>query len=428
MKIVPFLLMASVAGNLALAFLIVTGTAPGVGNPKATSSDRSRVAAENSTANPRAAGDVDAKTWNVLSQGDDEAALVTRLRAQGFPPAVVRAIVLAQINEAFAARRKAITPPKSDTPYWQGEKPADPRTQAALRELAREQSKRVKELLGSGARPDEDPVYAAFTKRRLGNISPEKVDQIMTVQRDYGELMQDLYRTAGMGGGAITFTADDRAKMALLEKEQRADIQRLLTPQEFEDYELRSSNTASSLRYQLSAFAPNEQEFRTIFALQRDFDEQNRLQAGEATAPETARQRAEAQKQQIAKVAAALGPERGADYERAMDNNFRQIHNVVSRLELPQETAVEVWALQKDIEQRTRALRSDEKLAGPARQEQMAALADEAMAKLTAALGQRGVEVYRQNGGYWLQNLQSRTTAAGAAAPTPAGGEIIYRP
>jgi hypothetical protein len=222
-------------------------------------------------------------------------------------------------------------------------------------------------------------------------------------------------------GGPITLSAEDRAKIALLEKEQRADVQATLSPKEFEDYELRSSNTANTMRYQLSAFQPSEQEFRTIFPLQRAFEDQYRLVmgSGDAASQEAMRQRMEAQKQLTAQIKQALGPERGADYERSIDGNYQQIDRVVQRLELPKEAAVTVWNLQKETEQRLNALRQDRTLAPAARDAQLATLSQETTAKLTSALGQRGLDVYKQFGGYWLQNLQPRPSMppTGTRAP-----------
>lgn len=410
MKISSFILTVSVLANIALAALIVAHTSdrarPGAEqSPSSEAKNNPGMAAGASAGNGSA--NVDPKLWEGLSEGDYPA-LVARLRAQGFPPSVVRAIISAQVSESFAARRKALTPEKTGVPFWQIEKPADPKTLAALRELSREQTNLMKELLGDNGAPDIDPMYAANQQRQFGNLSADKVEQMKKVQADYGELRQEIYTAAGIGGGAITLTPQERAKLALLEKEQEADIRQLLTPQELEDYQLRSSNTANIMRYNLMSFGPTEQEFRTIFPLQKAFDEQYRSQMMESPSPEAMRQRREAEKQLTAQIAAVLGPERGPEYERAVDSNYRQIYNVVTRLELPKEVATEVWTLQKDVEQRTATLNRNPALTPAARAEQLAAINQEVTTKLTGALGQRGLDVYKQHGGYWLQNLTPR--------------------
>jgi hypothetical protein len=413
MKISTFFLAVSVVANVALVVLIVSPVSnvdrSAVDSAQSGSASATVAAATGGSPTGINAADVSPKLWENLSAGD-YAALTERLRAQGFPPSIVRAIVGSVVSENFAARRKALTPPKTQVPFWQAEKPADPKTLAAMRELSREQSKLMKELLGPNMPPSDDPYYLASQKRQFGDLPTEKVEQLRKVQQDYGELRGEIYSAAGLGaGGPITLSAEDRSNLALLEKEQRADMQQLLSPQEFEDYELRSSQTANSMRYQLSAFEPSEQEFRTIFPLQRAFDEQYRMAGVDGPMSQDAmRQRSEAQKQLIAQIAAALGPERGAEYERAADSSYQQIHNVVSRLDLPKEAAIEVWSVQKDMEQRMRAIYSDPKLPPAARNEQLAGLAQEATTKLASTLGQRGLEVYKQYAGYWMQGLQPR--------------------
>lgn len=445
MKKTSLLLGVSILGNLALlALVLLAPVGKKEGSPAAATSRASATAGQSGGKTGDVnVSDVDPALWKNLG-GEDLPSLVSRLRGAGFPPSIVRAIVAAQVNESFAARRKAIAPPKTDVPFWKIDQPTDPKTLAALRDLGREQSKVMKDLLGTTLTLD-DPLYAASLRRQYGNLPQEKIDQITRVKQDYQELQQQIYTAAGLGnGGVISFLPEERAKLALLEKEQRADIAQLLTPQELEDYELRSGSTANQMRYSLSAFKPTEEEFRAIYKLQRPFDEQYNTQnlmaaAGTPATQDLMRQRMDAQKQLLADVKAALGPERGAEYERAIDGNFQQINRVVERLDLPQTAAVEVWSVQKDIEQRMNAWRNDRTLPPPARAEQLSALAQEAEAKVTAALGPRGFEVYKQYGGSWIRNLQAQANARPVPptgnAPVQSGGaggggarsEIILR-
>jgi hypothetical protein len=435
MKKITLLLVASLLVNLALVALVLTtptGKADGV-SPAAD--PKPKTAAKNAKPSGIDVSDVDPALWTNLG-GEDLRTLVARLRDAGFPPSLVRSIISAQVYESFAAQRKALTADKKEVPFWKVDQPADAKTQAALRELNRAQNAMMRELLGT-AGPTDDPTYAAMMRRQYGNLPVEKIEQISRVQQDYSELRQQIYTAAGLGGGGvISFLPEEQAKLALIEKEQKADIAQLLTPQELEDYELRSSNTASQMRYSLSAFKPTEDEFRTIYKLQRAFDEQYDMRSMMATqgtpaSQEMMRQRSEAQKQLTAQIKSTLGDERGAEYERATDNNFQQIHRVVERLDLPTESAVQVWTAQKDIEQRANALRQDRTLQPAARNEQLAALAQEANSKVTAAIGERGYQVYRQNGGFWITNLEQASRAGagpGTAVPVIQGGMIRVGP
>ena len=58
---------------------------------------------------------------------------------------------------------------------------------------------------------------------------------------------------------------NDQRKLNDFQEQTQSAIKSLLTPDEFHDYELRTSFPASQLRAQLSDMEPTEQEFRTIF-------------------------------------------------------------------------------------------------------------------------------------------------------------------
>ncbi len=133
------------------------------------------------------------------------------------------------------------------------------------------------------------------------------------------------------------------------------------------------------------------------------------------SSPEEMRARMDAQKQLAADIKTALGPERAADYERATDYSYRQASQLVARLELPPENAVGLWNTKKEIEARRTEIYNAMSTLPPAERmttitAQLTALQQEAVAKITPLLGGNPsrVEVYKVNGGQWLQNLLPR--------------------
>jgi hypothetical protein len=120
------------------------------------------------------------------------------------------------------------------------------------------------------------------------------------------------------------------------------------------------------------------------------------------------RQRSEAQKQFTEQIKASLGPERGAEYVRSQDFNYRQTSQLVARLALPAETANQIWSVQQDIQKRNESLAADRSTSPEQRTQQLAALMNEATARISATLGARGFEAYKQYGGRWMQQLQPR--------------------
>ena len=351
-----------------------------------------------------AAAGATAQVWGLLRTNDDLPTLIARLRAAGFPPSVIRSIVAAEIGERFVARRKELTAAQSVNPFWKGQiySSYDPKVTAALRALSREQSDLVKQLLGPDTSSASDVVHAAMAGR-FGNLPPEKIDQLQSILSDYGEMRSQIYSTTN---GVML--PEDRAKLALLDKEQHVDLAALLTPQELEEYNLRNSSTASQLRSQLALFNPTEDEFRAIFKIRQTLDDQ--FGSTMTMTMEQRRQYTEAQTQLLPQFQAVLAPDRFAAFQQAVDPAYQQINRLVARLELPPDTSTQVVALQKDIMQRATAAQTMRDATPDQRAAQLIVLNQEATAKLTQTLGARGYEAYKANGGYWLQMLQPRPT------------------
>ena len=337
-KILWPLLLVSFLGNLALALLLAVGAG------RETAEDGASRTAKTDPAAKPSAPIVDATVWPGL-KSDQFPDLVKRLRAAGFPPEIVRAILQAQINELFRARMKALDPDANSRPFWKRTNP-DPKVMAAQRQLYREQEKLLKDLLGSDAEAT-DPMQRFNQERRFGPLPPEKLAFARDIIRDFGDKRSDVYNN--LAGG--TFLPADQARIAALDKEQRAALARVLSPQELEDFDLRSSSTAQQLRYTLTAFDATEQEFRTLYQVQKNFEDRLGPLYGPLS-PEESRRRNETQKELTELIKATLGPQRYADYERATDYNYRTTSQLVARLELPPATINEVWTVQKDFQAR----------------------------------------------------------------------------
>jgi len=390
MKLARIILICSLIANLALgAAYLTTG--------RRSSATTSTESSSNKTEVPTSA-----EKWLLLEKGtsDDDPAFVARLRAEGFPPSVIRAIVTARVAEHFAARRGELTQAAGKLPYWRRlytfTPNNNPSARAALRQLQREQSACLRQLLGDDATPEYLRTAIAL---RTGGLSVEKTEQLDWIKRDYAELntlLQD--ETGGL------YMEEDRAKFELLEKEQQADLAALLTPAELEAYELRSSPTAIKIKRELDLFDLTETEFLGLYRLRKTFDKSFgrasdflniRLSQDELKK----RQKAEQQLQQDIK--AALGPERYADYQMVTDSDYRNIHQLTESLNLPPSTAKTIYQIGQESATRADALRRDfandaQKLA--VEQER---LNQEKLTKLNNLLGVEGVKALRKASLTW---------------------------
>lgn len=380
MKLTGLLLTLSLAANAALLFFCGRGDSTSLPSPTVAPA----VVAKNPALDPL--------LWPNLAT-PDLPALLARLRAAGFPPSIIRAVVTAQVEEEFAARREKITGPERNLPPWKvALAEADPARRDALEALASEKRDRVKQLLGADATAP-NPTMIALQRHQFGHLSPEKFARATALQRDYDELRGEAMRSS---------TERERLeRFALLDKEQHIDLAKILTPAELETYDLRASPTARRLRANLDLFAPSEAEFLKIFRLQNPYDAQL-TPSSEEPSPALIDQRIAAQQRLNAQIAAALGPERAADYQRSIDPTFRQVTRIATRLDLPPSVATTVWQTQQDFEKQFAATASDPALAPAARTARQQALRAEASAQVAAALGPRGFEAFRHNGGNWL--------------------------
>src|SRR5204862_224741 len=65
----------------------------------------------------------------------------------------------------------------------------------------------------------------------------------------------------------------DREELKKIEEHRQSVLGQILTPEEQQEFDLRTSETADRLREQLIGFNPNEEEFRAIYALLKSHDD-----------------------------------------------------------------------------------------------------------------------------------------------------------
>ncbi|MFT3780574.1 MAG: hypothetical protein QM790_01075 [Nibricoccus sp.] len=393
MKVIKFILLSSFVANVALAVVYF-------------SADTRRTAQQAAPLlQAKAQLPTTAERWESILKTStaDDAAFVARLRAEGFPPSIVSTIVRGMISERFSAQRRALQANSDEYAYWKSWssiRSSNPEARAALRKLDREQFEMVRQLLGEDAlRPYEK----ARQETKYGNLPADKIKQLELISRDYQELMQQVQAEAR---GLLL--SEDKEKLAFLRKEQKADIASLLTPEEQKAYEVRSSSTAEQLKGRLQLFAPTEQEYLALYALQKDFDDrfaQGGYYGESVPNRDEAKARGEALAQLNKNIEAALGPARYKDYKITTDYEYRRVSQLAERLSLPDTTAKAVVSLKIDTEEQLKSIRSNQSLDRQQREAQLSALAQDVTTKLTQQLGTEGFNAYRDSGGYWFKNL-----------------------
>jgi hypothetical protein len=344
---------------------------------------------------------IDAATWTKIDTGQPTE-LVARLRSWGYPSRIVRAIVQAQVRERFASGYQAIAIAAAAIPYWRGGSSSlavDPKLERERRALDRQVSEVATQILGSSVDELSEPAKR-MARRQYGDLSSEKLSQMQQIQADYIDLVAEVRIEM-----RNLMLPEDAAKLAFLEREMRSDVARLLTPQELENVDLRTSGIAAQMRSKLSAFHPTEEEFRAIFEAHQAVESRFGDVRFEL-ASEQRRQGAVAQDQLAFQIEASLGPERYAEYKLSTDPAWFTAERFVTRLGLPSSTIPQLVVIQQDITKRANAVRSDPALTPQQRQLQLNILEREGTSRIAPILGSHGMEAYRQDVGYWLRSLQ----------------------
>jgi hypothetical protein len=270
-----------------------------------------------------------------------------------------------------------------------------------LSQLYREHSRQLRELFGDDmAAYTADPT--AEQRRRFGDLSPAKIDALQRIVDDYEEMMSQL-RAAGAG---VTLPAD-REKLRLLEQEKQADLARLLTPEERADYEMRNDPWIWRLRPAMTLMDASEDEFRAIFLAQKSFNDQMReMRPSEAQLLRGSAEQASAPEMQVQRaIEAALGPQRYAEYSRAMNYEFQQLMQVTQRENIPQDTAVRVFGLRDGVAQESNRIYDDSSLSLDQKRAALQSLALQTRNQILSALGPTAGPEYVQSA-RWLTTVE----------------------
>ncbi len=353
--------------------------------------------------------------WADAPVGDLQA-LTHYLRERGVPLHIIRGIITHYLAEDYREKRTALTARMSPMRYWENSSnshPEDLALRAELRNLAREQNERMNTLVGP-VEPAFDTQYLSYIRQRYGNLPTAKVMELQAIERDYNEL-QSQVRQASQG----LLLAEDREALALIDQERRKDIMASLTPEEYEEYEFRTSNTGSQLRRNLDMMQPTEEEFRTIFRLQRPFDEKY-LSSSAPRTPTSAAERQTAERELIAAVIEALGPERAAEYEKSRDYSYVHAHSVAKGLGLPKESGDRLWSVQKNTLQQVNEVGRSGSATPAERSQRMLEVVNAAKAAIAAEIGEENMQTYQQGGGGWLRSMEQSATRISRPPARPA--------
>ena len=328
---------------------------------------------------------------------------VRNLRAVQCPEETIADIILAEVNRRFAAREKALRLTPGQVAPWEVaalhgrallERPR------RIRELWNEKRALLKDLLGFDLALDPPPQFA---EGRFGQfeaafreLPPEKQEAARAIQDRYWNQKDDLRkRTMGY------FEPEDRAEARRVTAERNEEMAKLLSPEQLENFELKTSEMANLMRREMATFSPSDVEFRAIFQLVRPMEGMIDLQSGNLASDldETEKQRMEqfgSQMEQQMKV--LLGEQRFAEFERAQDNVFKGLVEVTQQSGLPRESAIKAFEMQKLAQQEGSRINGDGKQTPEQRQQSLQMLQKDFDQGMIQILGEKSFQTMRRRG------------------------------
>lgn len=279
-------------------------------------------------------------SWREV-ESDDYPTYIANLRDIGCPEQTIRDIIIADVNSLYARKRamEIITPEQQ---WWRSEPDTNVLQMAAarLRDLDEERRSLLTELLGPNwetgdlvSLPRPSRAGVTLDGPVLGVLSD---DIKKTVQQIAGSLETRIqaYIEAQRAAGKPA----DPAEVARMRQQARQELAQVLSPQQLEEYNLRYSQDANSLRGelgQLKFFNATPDEFRALFRATDTLDQQLQLLAG-ATDPNSLEQRKALEDQRLNAIKIALGPERFAQYVALHDEVYRNSYAAALQADMPQ--------------------------------------------------------------------------------------------
>jgi hypothetical protein len=362
--------------------------------------------------------------WTTI-ESEDFKQYIANLRAVGCPEETIRDLIFAEVNKLYVPKLAALVQqPKRN--YWEPEdswgRRETPEKRQQRRDLEKEKEALLKELLGpdalAAARKQSGYDWLA---QQYDWLPSEKHSAVEDLNRKFNELEQDFFaKTGGM------IDSEAQKELNLLREQKRADLAKLLSPAELEQWDLRHSDTALNLRFNMAGFNPTEDEFKSLFRSRKAYEDEFGSGGSKVDRndPAAVARWQEARKKRDEDMKAALGDQRFVEYERSKDYAWQDLSRLASRHELPRDAASQVWDIKQTAQTAAQDLHSNTALSDEQRKAGLKQIQDETQKAVAVALGEKAFKSYQQGGGYWMQGLGSRSSAR-TVTISGDGGTII---
>jgi hypothetical protein len=297
-------------------------------------------------------------TWDEIESAD-YATYIANLRAIACPEATIRDIILADVNQLFA-RRRATEIVTAEQQWWRSEPDPDV-TQAAsdkLKALEAERRTLLTALLGPEwessyypypAHPDSPPLDGPI----LGSLSPQTKQAIRDIESRATERRQAYLEAMQKEG-----KQPDPAELARLRQQTRAELAQTLDSEQLEEYLLRYSGHANTLRTELHGLFTTPEQFRALFRQMDSIDQQLQILSNATDAAGAARRR-ELEQQRIHALQETLGNDGYKQYRLLQDPVYRDVQAAAQQAGAPAEKLPALYEINRATDQEQQRIRND---------------------------------------------------------------------
>jgi len=367
--------------------------------------------------NAAAAGKVEASartSFNVRkAESFDYRESIARLRASGCSERTICEVIGAELSKRYHARKLALYPGAEEPfQYWYtaAEHPRIVPEQIAeweakCAELEKEKSSVLTELLGEDCTaPELLTIEQVDADRRLAFLPEAKRPLLRAIVAKYPELEEQVEAIVD-----VRSTITDREELnQILQRyaRKKAELAQLLSPAEYEQYELNNCWSARNVRKGLAGFNPTEAEFREIFKIWRAQDESliTIYATGQPDPGVTGVNNA---------IHELVGDDRYEQYKHTWGN--RELHELAQLVEdyqLPAETPAWIESLKQNALMQQEQLASNSSLTESQKQESLQALQTQTEKLISQQLGATAYDQYLSGVGAWVRQFSIPQSSA----------------
>jgi uncharacterized protein YdcH (DUF465 family) len=341
--------------------------------------------------------------------------LVTHLRAVHCPEETIKDIVLGRVENIYGARTTAIFQDQEDqSKYW---KPFNRKFTVEMakknaaqmeqyKSLQKEMTALIVELFGVDVekeRREQDGNEANaldYLGQQLAYLPEIKRESAQKILESFNQKQQEFYASIS---GSWDSTAREKQKQ--LEQEKLDGLAQILTPQELREYELRSSQNASQLISELHGVSLSRSQYEALYDIRAKYGDSIYNYGDDGNSPEKIKQIEQNKLNLKSEIAAALGPDKAKEFDRANDYTYRQLSGLATHENLPDGTAAKVYDFKQQAEDAVKAIRENKDLTSDQRQSAFYQIRQETEASVKTTLGEKAYKLYGNHGGWWLNNL-----------------------